>query len=103
VRAKEDLVRSRRNADRPGRTGLHRSVCGRALRWLGTDRRPGTGIKRHVDGDLAKKVPLAIKHLDPAVAPVGYIYVALGVDRPNGRDFEAPRFAPGLPPALDSA
>ena len=68
IRGIEHLIGSRRDANRPGRAGRHRSC----YVWTGlvADRREGIGIiKRLIDLDLAEILAVAIEYFDAGVLP----------------------------------
>src|SRR4051812_37773895 len=94
----QDLIRWRGNANRPRCARRHRS---RGLRWLVADRGSSVRIQRHVDGDLAEELTIAIKNLDSPVATVRHIDITFGIDCKAMRSTKLAGLVAGLAPGLD--
>ena len=102
VGAVEHGVGAGRDGEGPGRArGESAAGDGRLVRYV-ADRRPRVGRHRHVDGELALEIAVAVEYLNAVIAAVGDVDVALGVGRDRMRRVElagtfaavAPRFEP---------
>src|SRR5208337_1568679 len=83
---------------RPGRAGRHRA---RGCARLVADRRAGVRINRHVDGDLAQELALAVEHLDAPVTAVRHVDAPARVHRNAVRSVELSGAVAGLAPRLE--
>jgi hypothetical protein len=101
VRAVKHLVWGWCNAYRPGGARRHQLIAGSQRLGLVADGRLGVGIKRYIDGDLAKVLSVGIEHLNTPVATVRDVNVVLRVDGNTMRSFELPGSIAGLSPGFD--
>ena len=86
----------------PRRAGLQqrRYVARHRIGGFVADHHAGIGRHRHIDGDLAQELAVAVEHLDAPVAAVGDIDIALGVGADAVRRAELARLAAAVAPGL---
>src|SRR6266851_5605217 len=101
IRAIQNLVRRRRDANRPGCPRRHRLIPDDwHLRFL-ANRWASIAIDWHINDDLAQDFSLAVEHLNAAVATIRNVHSALRINRDAMWSIELPGFTARLTPGLN--
>ncbi len=98
----EHLARPRRDANRPGRAGGKGAGGDRRLVRHGADRRPRVRRHRHVDGELALEIAVAVEHVNAPIAAIRDVDIVVGVDRDAVRRMELAGAGAALTPRLEA-